>query len=770
MKDSISQKKKYGFIYLIIALATILVVAGISVMFVRKLSGSKTTATGAEGLTIDRARDDGLILSWSGSEQRHGYLVEIRDPEADDPEARPLLEKTCHKAKCLLDREELSLIPEDRNVDIRITAGRGRNRKGDESAAVTDYLCCLGMPRIEDCSGMIDIDTQSIGITWKGWDCDTYTIYLRDPLDHREIIKEVGEAAVAGAELTDKTFTLTIPYGHWGDFEIPKDDGEYIIEMEAGRHSNRISFPGDSIPVGSITRVNLITKKITLQYERLDNNVFRVNWNDTGSPAYCVEMKEAKKRGYRELARIAGDEKLVYEITEPLNPGTEYTFRVRSLPDGEGQSTAAASPTRGAKKVEVEDKNAGTLTVKMEESTRYASIWPVKALDVYADPSKNEKIGTVPPQKCLCVLDEDKESHLFRVRIGENEGYINSDYCMINLPDYLGDYCEYDIPNSYASIYMVNDYYIPGVTAQCLPGYEHVLLSDDTFLVPLLYPVAIKLSVAAKSALEDGYKIEINDSFRPHCTTRYIFDTTSKVLNLKLPFVKYWAYRTPFDIYLQNDRKVVENASSLYPEGYAGPSHDAAWNKTEIQDDDLNDLQLDQIWAEQETLQGLDVDDMKLVNDNTPRNTYLWEMTNGTYKLGSFLAAVASRHNLGVAMDLTMVHADDVNEPLEMQTNMHNLSWYSAQKQNNANAEILKAHLTAAGFATISSEWWHFQDNELTTKLSPPILETGISIEGWKYDGRGWRYRDESGDYVSSTTMEIDGSDYRFDDDGYTER
>ncbi|MBR4530547.1 MAG: hypothetical protein IKO80_09770 [Lachnospiraceae bacterium] len=767
-----SRRRSYGFIYLIIAIVTILVVGGIAFLFYRKLTVKKTMIANEEGLTVNYAKNDGLILSWNEAENAGGYRMEVYDPDND---SAPIVEKSSRKAKCLLDPEDLAKIPMDKQVDIRITTGTGR--KKDEESIVTDYLCCLSMPRIEDLEGIIDIDTQSIEVRWKGWDCDIYTIYLRDPDDNRKKVREI-EAETDGTTLTDKEYLITIPYGHWGDFEIPKDDREYVVEMEAHRGGFRVMLPGDLQPVGSITRVNLITKKITLQYERLDNNIYRINWNDTGSPGYCVEMKESKKKGYKELTRIGGDEKLVYEIAEHLNSGTEYTFRVRGLSEEEiaaasgegGEAKTGSKPTRGAKKEEVDDKNAGILTVKTEEGTQYANIWPMKALEIYSDTSKKDKIGTVEAQKCLCVLDQDKEAHLFRVRSGDIEGYINSDYCMINLPDYLGDYCEYDIPNSYASIYMVNDYYIPGVTAQIIPGYENVLLNDNTFLVPLLYPVAEKLTVAAKSVREEGMKILINDSFRPHCATRYIYDTTSKIVNIKLPYVKYWAYRTPFDIYLQNDRKVIENVSSVYPDGYEGPAHDAPKGVSTSSEEDLDKLELDQIWAEQETLQGLDMEDMELVNDNTPRNTYQWEMTNGTYKLGAFLAAVASRHNLGVAMDMTIVSEDDVSEPLEMQTNMHNLSWNSAQKFNNDNANTLKRHLEAAGFAMISSEWWHFQDNELTTKLAPPVLENGISVEGWKYDGRGWKYRDEKGDYTVSGTLEIDGREYAFDADGYTER
>ena len=130
----------------------------------------------------------------------------------------------------------------------------------------------------------------------------------------------------------------------------------------------------------------------------------------------------------------------------------------------------------------------------------------------------------------------------------------------------------------------------------------------------------------------------------------------------------------------------------------------------------------------------------------------------GTKALNSFLAKGASRHNFGVALDLTLVDLE-TGEELRMQTSMHDLSWYSVMGHNNANARQLASIMTEAGFSPLSSEWWHFQDDESWKQLE--------LIAGWVYDDAGWRYRDRLSAFYQSCTVQIGAHFYNFDENGY---
>lgn len=778
-------------------------------------------------LDISHAQDDAIEFRWTPANFTSGYRLAIYDAGEGGDAKNPLIDRFCKSADCTLKAAELFSLAKNRPMRVEITARdfffflKRPSEDGREvpRESQAEFICYLCDPEIRNQQGSIDVEHQSVTVGWSGWDGDSYALYLASADGNRVLLKELGGSGGSAGELSLKDYEVVIPYGAGWDFSIPQDDGKYTLEIEVKRDNGQVSFPGHTEEVAQLTRADLLSRVVTVQYDRLENNRYRLRWNDTGSLAYRVEIQRPGSGDFEELAVIGGRQETVYETKEHLKACREYTFRVTGITDGDelvGDQIDAkfSDPFEGAEEtaqtaeMEVtrsEDDNVGEVSVFTEPSTLYASIWPTKKLDLYRDTDKKEITASAQPGQCLCVLEEIREKNLFRVRIGDHEGYIDSNYCMINLPDYLGELCQYDIPNSYASIYMVNDYYIPNVTAQVIPGYEDVLLDDDTFLVPLLYPVAIRLLDAAQSLYEDGYRIEINDSFRPHCATRYIYDETNKVLYWQLPENKFWPERTSFAQYLRNGHAIGELDDSVRPaqeleelarleaeeagetleqgepaEGQAGPD----WPTEDLsaQGEGAGQTTGDGQAAAAEGAGGVPADSAAegetpadgegplLEDTEENRNTYYWEMTSGSYKLGSFLAAAASRHNLGVAMDMTIVSLSDPAHPLEMQTQMHNLSHYSAMGRNNANADILKEYLTKAGFAMISSEWWHFQDDDATKLLGPPILENGVCIEGWKKDDTGWKYLDKKGNAVRDQKLSVDGKDYVFDSRGYTER
>jgi D-alanyl-D-alanine dipeptidase len=116
----------------------------------------------------------------------------------------------------------------------------------------------------------------------------------------------------------------------------------------------------------------------------------------------------------------------------------------------------------------------------------------------------------------------------------------------------------------------------------------------------------------------------------------------------------------------------------------------------------------------------------------------------GGYGLSDFVATDLSRHQLGVAIDVTLgaitedslregnewTFRDPVAQEIEMQTPMHELSAASvsmarptstkngsqkwrdvpAAKTMTADAIRLRDYCVAAGLTPVSSQWWHFDD------------------------------------------------------------
>ena len=123
-------------------------------------------------------------------------------------------------------------------------------------------------------------------------------------------------------------------------------------------------------------------------------------------------------------------------------------------------------------------------------------------------------------------------------------------------------------------------------------------------------------------------------------------------------------------------------------------------------------------------------------------------------------------HNLGIALDLTLERRDN-GEEIPMQTTMHDLSQFSVLGENNEAADLLGEIMHGAGFGGLISEWWHFQDNHARAALSLPYVSAGVDARGWVKDDTGWKYRDEKGSFFRGQTLEIEGRQYTFDDNGY---
>ena len=136
-----------------------------------------------------------------------------------------------------------------------------------------------------------------------------------------------------------------------------------------------------------------------------------------------------------------------------------------------------------------------------------ALIWPLKNLELYSEiptgtNAKELVIDTVPKGTSLVV--EAEQDNYFNVVFDGNSGVIDSGYCLINLPDYLGDLLEYNITNSYSSIFMAHDYILYGITDTVVTGYENINMGDGEYLVPYLYPCAKKLRPVAETVIADG--------------------------------------------------------------------------------------------------------------------------------------------------------------------------------------------------------------------------------------------------------------------------
>ena len=96
-------------------------------------------------------------------------------------------------------------------------------------------------------------------------------------------------------------------------------------------------------------------------------------------------------------------------------------------------------------------------------------------------------------------------------------GWLQSAFCMINLPDVLPSIV-YENPNATAAVFVTCGQTIEGVTGQKLYDglFYNQRLGRDEFVMPINYAMAKKVGKAQKSALQAGDCLKIVETFRPY--------------------------------------------------------------------------------------------------------------------------------------------------------------------------------------------------------------------------------------------------------------
>lgn len=672
-------KSKKCLLIILTAVCLLLLVAAFGLFGYQmpwKEAASTMPTTGQMVLT--RQEDGTLNLTWPKGSGQDRYRIQIRKDQ------QLLLENWVTEERCTL-----SPVSEGSTVDILITTACGYSlpfQKEEQvrmGEGVLKASVDFQMPAVGDVQYIPDAEAKTVQFQFELEENTFCRMYRMD----KTLDCTLKEWEVPTQLHTLEKGEVTLSAGEEGDFPIPLLGDAVTFAFDAYRVSPEIVYYGTITERISLHRQDFLGRNPALKCTDLGNNVYEFTWEETKGHYYLVQQYNPDTESWYSLRRVELNQSRSY-TTDHLPRYSEIRFRVvavggETLPDSE---FAAIS--------EEIIVSTGTTAV-------FATVWPLQELEVYADAEKTSVIGKAEAAKALCVLDEEKG--LFRVRVGSQEGYIDSNYCLINLPEYLEDLCLYDIANSYASLYMAHEYELPTVTGKVIVGYEKVKLKNGQQLVPILYPVAKRLEKAAYAAIDQGYQLKIYDAYRPREATIALYDQAIGLKDQPIPLQTYTGK-------VMEDLPVLEEGQVL---------------------------------------------------------TYGNLMTDfDRYTMNYFLAAGKSRHNRGIALDLTLTDME-TGKDLKMQTSMHDLSWYSENARDNANARKLSAIMESVGFTGLKSEWWHFNDLEVQDTLQPEHQMKGVTPECWMADDRGWRYRKNNGEYYVNCEKEIDGIEYVFNEQGY---
>lgn len=692
--------------------------------------------------------DGSLVLSWPDAGAGSVYLVELHG------DGQSLRQHT--------ERPSLAVTGVSAPFRVRVqAAASGTNLLGmaRELTSLTHLDAEVASADLETPALTGEPEEGAMTFSWEGGKSPVYAVcVLRDG-----VYLPVASSSGTGTHLRfDGKEGPAMP-GHGESLELA---------LRAGSPgTGYVLYGPPSAPI-TVERGDLLGDELSLSVRETEPRMYALEWNEARGSEY--ELREWRQGAWVTLDRPEARETFHYDLGR-LASGSSHRYQVITRDHA------------GERQVEEE------VSFYASVSPLYCTVWPIIDLDFCQSAGESQSLGRVVAGTALCVLEEDGQ--WFRVRYKDRCGYVDSRYCMINLSEYTGDYCAYDITNSYESLFKVHDSPMASITGQVIPGFENIRTEEDGFLVPYLYPCAKKLLAAAQAALEDGYRLKIYEAFRPNEATRYLYDTAAAKLtepalvydeegNAVDPVTGWGVDLTSGFLIDPESGELIDPASLLAPEEEEAPPEEGAEPGGE------EFLQTPEEAGEDET--GLREPGGDAPEETPPEEpeefgeppveageepaaetpdypTYGAVMTdNGRFRLGSFLAAVTSAHNRGIALDLTLETADFQSE-LEMQSAIHDLSWYSAAYLNNDNADLLAKYMTGVGMAGLSSEWWHFQDNETREAIGlTSYLYRGVDAGGWTRDDRGWRYRDPDGRYYRGTTITVDGKRYTLDRDGYT--
>lgn len=711
------------FFFVLWVAAALLILAGAAGLLYLS-HGSLRFARGAQLLLC--RQEEGLLASWPAVPGAEAYQVRAESAGQD----APLVDARVEGTDCLLPAVTAG------ELKIRVQPVRAR-QKGAARTWTVKEMAEAAWPVLDAFAGEVEAATKDLRFTWEGSGGDVRLLYQEGPEGvWRRTAQQDG----------------TLPVGGEGAIPLPAYGETLRFAGRYGRAAGDIVFCSALSGAVSFRRSDFLDTVIQLSAQPEGDNIYTFSWNEAKGDHYLLQYATDDTAAWAELLRVECAENPQCRLK--LTSGTHYRLRVVTQEAGaEGYVSSSAE-----------------MELETGLSTLYATVWPIEDLELYADASRQQAVGTAPAATACCVLRE--EAGMFYVRTGDGYGYIDGNFCLINLPDYIGELCAYNITNSYDSLYMVHGYEIPEVTGTVITGYESIRTGEGRYLVPLLYPCAQKLAAAARSALADGYRLKIYDAYRPREASMEIYHIAEQHLQDPIPDETYTgvpADDLPAGIPLYSEVLAqMEQAGLTVPaapqEGAepapAPPAGENGWLFWEAEEEAAPSSSAPAAEpapqpapaAPQE--EALPAPEAEEAEPELPQYlTYYLLMTDGRYRLGSFLARVGSTHNLGIAMDLTLERTD-TREELEMQTAMHDLSHYSVLQRNNENADLLAEYMLGAGFAPLSSEWWHFQDDATRDALGlKTYQEKGVTPEGWHHDLNGWYY------------CQADGARVRFEHD-----
>lgn len=179
-----------------------------------------------------------------------------------------------------------------------------------------------------------------------------------------------------------------------------------------------------------------------------------------------------------------------------------------------------------------------TLAIALPAYAKECTVWVVS--DVTVTDETGSETGMMKPGT---GYKADVTDEYIYVNSGNVEGYADPSSILVDLSDYMQEETLFYIHYAVSAFATVNGKRVDGYAGEKF--YPYAKKDDDSFYVPLLYPVAKRLREAEDTALTLGYTLKIYDAYRPYSVTKKTHELAEAFLNNDLSLISY--LKTPVD-------------------------------------------------------------------------------------------------------------------------------------------------------------------------------------------------------------------------------
>lgn len=206
-----------------------------------------------------------------------------------------------------------------------------------------------------------------------------------------------------------------------------------------------------------------------------------------------------------------------------LLTGCQTEEKALLIPNGEaGASSEAAAASSAAQGLITNDNGVLKAGIKVPDYFELplegaTGLVGSAKLELYAEPTENSALLRTLAAGDMFYIRQESGKYWQVCVLDGTIGWLQSNYCMINLPDVLPSVI-YQNPNAVSAVFVTRGEAISGVTGQKLYDglFYNPRLGRDEFVMLINYNMAKKVGAIQKNALKEGDSLKIIETFRPY--------------------------------------------------------------------------------------------------------------------------------------------------------------------------------------------------------------------------------------------------------------